>query len=302
VTNLIMFDAIEVGQIPAGPQAVAGYVDGRWATAAALEGRFPHARLLTIAVEHAHDAECLDIENGDAEPADAPEWVGRQQARGIARPVLYASVDLMQTRVIPALQQGGIDRSAVRLWTAHYAGTHICGPSTCSELSIDADGTQHTDCAYGRDLDASLLVADFFGTPKPAAAKRKAPPVSAVPIDISDGSILVHAVVNGQEVVFVLDTGDAIGPVFNSADAQRLSLPQGQPLGVEGAGGASTAYQTTASITFDDITYVNEPAAIDLDLTGQSLLGLPFFLARTETVDFNWTARTLSLVPLAAKG
>ena len=302
MTNLIMFDATEVGQIPAGPQAVAGYVDGAYADAAALDARFPHAHLLTIAVEHEHDAECLDIENGDAAPADAPGWVRRQEARGIARPVLYASVGLMQTGVIPALREAGIDRASVRLWTAHYAGVHVCGPDSCSELSIPADGTQHTDHAYGRDLDQSLLAADFFGTPKPAAARKEAVHVTTVPIEIQDASIYVKVVVNGQQVACVLDSGCAIGPCFTAADATRLGLVKGEPLGVEGAGGASTVYATTATVTFDDITYASEPGAIDDDLTGNSLLGLPWFLARTAESDFNWQARTLSLVPLAAKG
>lgn len=125
--------------------------------------------------------------------------------------------------------------------------------------------------------------------------------MATVPIEIADDSIVIRAAVNGHLVEFVLDTGDAIGPTFTAADAARLGLVQGEPFGVEGAGGASSAYQTTASITFDDVTYPDEPSAIDDDLQGQSLLGLPFFLARTETVTFNWPARQLSLVPLPAK-
>ena len=126
----------------------------------------------------------------------------------------------------------------------------------------------------------------------------KAP--ASVPIEILDDSIVISATVNGKPVSFILDTGDAIGPTFTSADASRLGLVKGAPFGVEGAGGASSAYQTTADITFDDLTYTGEPSAIDDDLTGSSLLGLPFFLARTETLTFNWPARTLALVPLPA--
>ncbi len=125
--------------------------------------------------------------------------------------------------------------------------------------------------------------------------------MATVPIEILEDSILIHAAVNGHSVAFILDTGDAIGPTFTAADAARLGLDAGAPFGVEGAGGASSAFATTASITFDDVTYADEPSAIDDDLTGRSLLGLPFFLARTEAVTFNWPARQLTLVPLAAK-
>jgi Aspartyl protease len=295
-----MFDAIDLGQVPVGPAAVGAYVDGNWPTAEDAASRFPHAHLLTIAVSADHDAEALDVETGDAKPDDAPGWVGRQHPR-VQKPCLYASVDLMQSKVIPALQAAGIPRAAVRLWTAHYAGKHICGPLTCGELSADADGTQWTDQAFGRDLDQSLLVADFFGTPKPAAARKKAAPVTSVPIEILNDSVVIHATANGQPVSFVLDTGDAIGPVFTADDAQRLGLQQGAPFGVEGAGGSSSVYQTTASITFDDLAYPDEPSAIDLDLQGDSLLGLPWFLARCESFTVALAARQLSLVPLPAK-
>ena len=172
-SEIIMFDAIDITQIPVGPAAVGAYVDGRWPTAAAAAARFPHARILTIAASPEHDAEALDIEIGDATPADAPAWHERQRKRGVQRPCLYASAGVMQTGVIPALQAAGIPRAEVRLWSAHYAGRHICGPSTCGELSIDADGTQWTSSALGLVLDQSLLLEDFFTTQNPTAAEAE---------------------------------------------------------------------------------------------------------------------------------
>ena len=77
-----MFDSIDLSQIPATAPAVAGYVDGRWPTFARLPGMFPHAHLLSVAVTAAGDADCLDIETGDATPADAAGWYARQKAQG----------------------------------------------------------------------------------------------------------------------------------------------------------------------------------------------------------------------------
>ena len=57
-------------------------------------------------------------------------------------------------------------------------------------------------------------------------------------------------------------------------------------------------YETAATVTFDDLTYENEPGAIDLSLEGNSLLGLPFFLAKCSAVTFGLATRQLSLVPL----
>lgn len=103
-------------------------------------------------------------------------------------------------------------------------------------------------------------------------------------IRIVDQSIIIEALVNGHVCEFVLDTGDAVGPVFNAADAARLGLPQGAAEGVSGAGGASSVVATNATIQLGDAQYPDEPGAIDSSLQGPSLLGLPFFLAKGRTL------------------
>ena len=164
---ITLFDSVDPAQLPSGDgYAYAGYVSGRWPDFAAIKARFPGAHVLSIAIDASHDADCLDVETGDATPAQAPAWWFRQKARGVERPCLYASALAMETGVIPALRRGGIDPAGARLWSAHYSGSaHICAPSSCGLMSIAADGTQWTDRALGRDLDQSLLAADFFGAP-----------------------------------------------------------------------------------------------------------------------------------------
>ena len=162
--TLTMYDSVDISQIPPNAQAVAGYTSGRWVTYPHLVAAFPHAHVLSIAVNAAHDADCLDVETGDATPAQGAAWYQRQKTRGVTRPCLYASVSVMQADILPALSKAGISRAAVRLWSAHYTGSaHICGPSTCRQLGIAADGTQWTDRALGRNLDESLLADSFFG-------------------------------------------------------------------------------------------------------------------------------------------
>ncbi len=164
MTGLTMYDAIDVGLIPADAQAVAGYTGGQWPTAPVLARRFPRARLLTIAISADEDADALDIEWRDATPEQAAGWDARQRARGIARPCLYASAGVMESAVVPVIRGMAVVRSQVRLWSAHSTHeAHICGPGSCGELSIDADGTQWTDRAMGLELDQSLLRPDFFG-------------------------------------------------------------------------------------------------------------------------------------------
>lgn len=116
-----------------------------------------------------------------------------------------------------------------------------------------------------------------------------------IPFEVYQNSVLFTGKVNDQDVQFILDTGDAVGPVFNSADAQRLNLqPEGQE-GVEGAGGASSLYTTQATVQLDVIAWDNEPCAIDPSLTGPSLLGLPFFLKKTDQLALDFTVRVLAI-------
>jgi hypothetical protein len=131
---------------------------------------FPHAYQLSIAVNPGEDAECLDIERGDATSYDAPAWVRRQLVRGVRRPVLYASVSSM-AEVVAALESDRIQPSTVRLWTAHYTGyAHICSRQNCGYgLRVSSDATQWTDRALDRNLDESLCSDSFLGPPPPPA-------------------------------------------------------------------------------------------------------------------------------------
>ena len=178
--QITMFDAIADDQFPPGAAAYAAYVDGDLANQpnySYIVATFPKAEHLSITLFPDKDADALDIENGAATPASAAEWYERQKARGITRPCLYASASTMESDVVPVIAAAGIARESVRLWTAHYGqGEHICGPKTCGQLSIDADGTQWTDSAMSRSLDQSLLLADFFGEPAPPANWAFGPP------------------------------------------------------------------------------------------------------------------------------
>jgi hypothetical protein len=163
-----MFDTALNNQFPAGAAAYAAYVDGSVGDQpnyAYIVSTFPRAEHLSIALFASNNADCLDVEPGAAVPSDIPGWYARQVARGIERPVIYASASTMNDQILPVLSQAGIARAKTRLWSAHYGlGEHICGPHSCGQLSIDADGTQWTSSAMGLVLDQSLLLDTFFTT------------------------------------------------------------------------------------------------------------------------------------------
>ena len=170
--NITCYDSILNSELPAGAQAYAAYVDGGLGDQpnyAHIVAAFPRAQHLSIALNPADDADCLDIENGAAAPEDFPDWHARQVKRGVSRPCGYANASTMEMLLLPLLASAGIPRASVRLWSAHYgAWEHICGPSTCNLISVAMDGTQWTNEALGRDLDQSVLLASFFGTLPPA--------------------------------------------------------------------------------------------------------------------------------------
>ena len=151
-----MFDAVTIGEIPANPPAVAGYVGGAFPTYSQLVARFPKASHLSIAVNAGEDAECLDVETGDAIPSDAAVWYRRQVARGVKRPVFYADTSTMPA-VIAALKKAKVARKNYRLWTAHYTNV--------AHIEPGSDATQWTDAAFGRNLDESECVDNFFTDP-----------------------------------------------------------------------------------------------------------------------------------------
>jgi hypothetical protein len=173
VAGITMYDTALNDQFPAGAAAYAGYVDGSVGDQpnyAYIVSTFPKAQHLSIALFAGNNADALDVEPGASSPSDIPGWYARQVARGIQRPVIYASASAMNDSVLPVLSQAGIARAQTRLWSAHYGlGEHICGPRTCGALSIDADGTQWTSSAMGLVLDQSLLLEDFFA---PATTKQ----------------------------------------------------------------------------------------------------------------------------------
>lgn len=151
--QITMYDSVTVAEIPAKAAAVAGYVGGKFSTFVQLLHDFPHALKLSIAVNSSENAECLDVETGDATPEEAPAWIKRQKALGVRRPCVYANESTMPA-VKSAIISAGIDRSEIRLWVAHYDGD--------ATVPSGYDAKQYSDKALGRNLDVSVCRPNFF--------------------------------------------------------------------------------------------------------------------------------------------
>lgn len=168
MSTLTMYDAIpeEIPNILAAnahPEAVAGYVDLRFAWSQADWDRFPGARHLTIAASSSSRARCLDREPGDAPASAVPGWYRDHADHSHGLPWVYASASAVE-EIIQVMTAAGISRSSYYIWSAHYTHrAHICGPGTCG--FPQADGTQWDDTVDGRSCDISLLSANMFEAP-----------------------------------------------------------------------------------------------------------------------------------------
>jgi hypothetical protein len=114
-----MYDSINPSGIPAGATMVAGYVDGRYANMAGMAARFPSAVRVPIAVfPSTNDGTVLDVETGDATPAQAPGWVTMRRAAGVD-PTVYCNADTWPS-VRSAFTAAGVPEP--HYWIAQYDG------------------------------------------------------------------------------------------------------------------------------------------------------------------------------------
>lgn len=85
----VMYDGITPSSVPTGASLYAGYVDGKWPSAAGLSKRFPNARVVGIAaLPSTNNGIILDVEKGDATPAQSVDWVLMRRKAGVD-PTVY---------------------------------------------------------------------------------------------------------------------------------------------------------------------------------------------------------------------
>jgi hypothetical protein len=114
-----MYDSVTAGAIPADAEMVAGYIDGHYRWSDQDWARFPHAVKVRIAVHAStNDGHVLDIESGDATPAQGPGWVLMRRRAG-ADPSVYCSLAVWD-QVRGAFRAAGVREPYY--WIAAYPG------------------------------------------------------------------------------------------------------------------------------------------------------------------------------------
>lgn len=166
-----MYDAVTIGNIPAGAFAAAGYTAGLYPTWSSLLSRFPHAHHISVAISAIYHADCLDVEPYDAVPSQAGAWVRADIRAGFPRPCVYSDLSEMPA-VRASLAAAGLNRSQYLLWLAWYRG--IPG------LVSGYDAVQYDDHCLSRGLDCSTVSLDFLKAAQPPYVAPKPKPKQPV--------------------------------------------------------------------------------------------------------------------------
>jgi hypothetical protein len=171
-------DNTETSRLDAGYKWYGGYANGIYANMTALKARFPDAIDVSIAIRSAGSlgADIVDVEPGTLafDLATSQElalefvraWTPRVGGRH--RPIVYVMSSWAQD-VQNYLAAFGYGRDKIYLYTAHYAGLHLCGPTTCNLINVAADITQYassyTDWNVARGYVFGPVVPPVVGPP-----------------------------------------------------------------------------------------------------------------------------------------
>lgn len=206
----IMYDTVNgPSQIPADAAATAGYTSGNWPNSATLAAAFPHLPHVSIAVTAAHDADCLDVEPGDATIAQAPGWVDRQYARGVAMPIVYTSASNI------AALRAALGNRKYLLWSAHYTyNPHVCG--SCGYPGADA--TQFSDRGPGGLNCDSTVMSDAFYAAISGTAAPTATPASTTPAPAATTNHPSTSKDDAMRIINISDGKSDIGQALETSD------------------------------------------------------------------------------------
>ena len=155
-----MYDSVTPGNIPANANMVAGYVDGLYANLGAMASRFPHAVRVSIAVHWTTRAQVLDVEDGDATPAQAVQWCTQTMAdKSNHELTVYCNMSVWST-VRAAFRSAGVTEP--NYWVARYDNDPT--------IPVGAIAKQYQGDTHGYDV--SSVAAYWPGVdPKPANAE-----------------------------------------------------------------------------------------------------------------------------------
>jgi hypothetical protein len=201
-----MYDGVTASNLPVGAQLVAGYVDGLYKWSDADWARFPNSVKVRIAVfSTTNDGHVLDVEPGDATPAESVDWVLMRRQAG-ADPTIYVNTSTWSS-VRAAFQARGV--AEPHYWVAQYDGAAAI-PAGAVAKQYENNQTAGWDVSVAADywpgVDANPLP-----TPAPAGPSRRE---NDMHVDLQPNKSVVFtnpaAVLGGtSHLLLASDFGDA---------------------------------------------------------------------------------------------
>lgn len=133
----MMHDSVTVADIPSSATMVAGYMDGKFQTVAALQRQFPSAQLVTITVLGTPGAHVCDTEPGNIGIAGAARWAANEVKAG-RHPTLYCMASQWKD-VKAAVREHGLNGHKVSYWVADYDGDATIPRGAVAKQFADPD-------------------------------------------------------------------------------------------------------------------------------------------------------------------
>jgi peptidoglycan hydrolase-like protein with peptidoglycan-binding domain len=214
---LTMYDSTNPDVIPANAALVASYVDGYGGYNAAIT-RFGAEKCVSVSVQN-NNADVADVETGAMTTADLPGWIARQQARGVARPIVYCNASTW-----PSVK-AAVGAAKVSYWIAEWT-------NNASQTLEGADAVQYASNA-SYDLSYVLDTFPFY-------------PITTSTPTIQDGA------------VDPVDGVDAVHNLQTRLNVWRVTVGKYAALTVDGNFGALTLtavqdFQAYAKLTVDGV-------------------------------------------------
>jgi hypothetical protein len=195
----ILRDSTSASDIPLEVlAAVGGYGDGEFVWSAADWARFPASIVpLSIVTNAANQGDVLDVERGDATPAEVPGWVLHFDRPARRRPTIYSS-RWTWPAVRQALHDAGLEAVLIDWWAATLDGT----TDVPGAVAVQAFGSAMTGGHYDESviLDPSWIgILPSPPQPSPALPTHQEEPSMPITVARPDGSGRdVFAIAAGQ--------------------------------------------------------------------------------------------------------
>lgn len=217
-----MYDGVDASRLPVSAQLVAGYVDGLYKWSDADWARFPSSVKVRVAVfSNTNDGHALDVEPGNATPAQSVDWVLMRRGSGFD-PTVYMNLSTWPT-VRAAFQARGV--AEPHYWVASYDDVAAIPSGAIAKQYYNND-------AAGYDLS---VVADLWpgvdATPNgaPAAVSVRRNDLHA-DLQLNQPVVLTNpaAVLGGtSQLLLASDFGDAtVRVALFSLSAANWSVKQ----------------------------------------------------------------------------